>query len=302
LANGISRPLTNWANSVEGCPDWSRDGNTLIFSSSHGGEFDIWTTDIAGSSFTQLTQNSGSNTQPKYSPDGTQIVFLSNRTGKRELWLMGSDGSNQHVIGLIPLSLNDPSWSPVGDEIGYVGCTLTACNVYAITPDASASRQITSGQVNDWHIDWGPMGIVFDSDRSGHEQIWTVAAAGTGLSFITNPLGTGDFFPHWNRVTGDVVFTRSGQVNDLQDSSIWSRDNAGNESQLTKISGFLRNGDVNGDGTTDCNDLAIVTSAFGTKRGQSNYDSRADINGDGVVNIYDLSIVSRNVPAGTKCN
>src|SRR5271166_3342845 len=301
---GVARPLTNWANSVEGCPDWSPDGEKIIFSSNNGGQFDIWVTDVTGTTFSQLTEDSGSNTQPHYSPDGLQVVFLSNRTGKRELWLMQSDSSNQHLIGLSVLNINDPSWSPSGNEIAYVGCRLIGCSIYAVSPDGSAPRAITSsGPFNQWHLDWGPMGITFDSDVNGSLQLWSVSSDGFGRTrTITSPAGTGDFLPHWDRTTGGIFFTRSGETTDQPSSSIWFRDSAGNEEQLTRISGFFRNGDLNGDGITNCADLTIVKNAFGSKRGYSNYDSRADVNGDGVVNIYDLSAVSRNIPAGIKCN
>jgi Tol biopolymer transport system component len=306
--NGAARPLTNWANSVEGCPDWSSDGTKIIFSSNNAGQFDVWITDPTGTAFTQLTRDSDSNTQPHYSPDGLQVVFLSNRTGKRELWLMNSDGSSQHPIGLSTIAINDPSWSPNGKEIAYVGCRDT-CDIHVISSDGSAPRQITSSGFNDWHINWGPKGIIFDTDRNGvqriikSQQIWMISPSGSGATPLTNPAASGDFFPHWwDDSTGGIVFSRSGGVTDPAGSSIWSRDGSGHEEQLTRIFGFFRNGDLNGDGNTDCIDLAIVRKAFGTKRGQLNYDTRADVNGDSVVNIYDLSAVSQKLPTGAKCN
>ncbi len=60
-------------------------------------------------------------------------------------------------------------------------------------------------------------------------------------------------------------------------------------------------GDTTGDGVVDCSDLAIVKASFGTKTGQAGFDPRADLNGDGVVNVIDLATVSKQLPAGTKC-
>lgn len=60
-------------------------------------------------------------------------------------------------------------------------------------------------------------------------------------------------------------------------------------------------GDVNGDGTVNCADLAIVRAAFGKRSGQAGFDSRADLNRDGVVNVVDLGLVSRQLPPGTTC-
>jgi len=60
-------------------------------------------------------------------------------------------------------------------------------------------------------------------------------------------------------------------------------------------------GDLNGDGSVGCDDLAIVKASFGKKTGQTGFDPRADVNHDGIVNIVDLSTVSKQVPAGTVC-
>jgi hypothetical protein len=60
-------------------------------------------------------------------------------------------------------------------------------------------------------------------------------------------------------------------------------------------------GDLNGDGTVNCIDVAIVKASFGKRRGETGFDARADENRDGVVDINDLAFVTRQLPAGTKC-
>lgn len=60
-------------------------------------------------------------------------------------------------------------------------------------------------------------------------------------------------------------------------------------------------GDVNGDGAVTCADVAVVRAAFGSRRGQANYNAAADQNNDGLVSVIDLSLVTQKLPAGTKC-
>jgi Dockerin type I domain len=60
-------------------------------------------------------------------------------------------------------------------------------------------------------------------------------------------------------------------------------------------------GDLNGDGSVGCDDLAIVKASFGKKTGQAGFDPRADVNHDGIVNIIDLSTIAKLLPAGTVC-
>jgi hypothetical protein len=60
-------------------------------------------------------------------------------------------------------------------------------------------------------------------------------------------------------------------------------------------------GDVNGNGSVGCDDVAAVRASFGKKVGQTGYNPSADFNGDGVVNIQDLQFVVHQLPAGTRC-
>lgn len=52
--------------------------------------------------------------------------------------------------------------------------------------------------------------------------------------------------------------------------------------------------DVNNDGVIDIYDLIIVSSAFGSVPGDSNWNPAADVNGDGGVDIYDLILIASN--------
>jgi hypothetical protein len=62
---------------------------------------------------------------------------------------------------------------------------------------------------------------------------------------------------------------------------------------LKAVSRGLR-GDINGDGTVDIHDIAIVAKAFKTKPGDPNWNANADLNNDSTVNILDISIVAKD--------
>jgi parallel beta-helix repeat protein len=57
---------------------------------------------------------------------------------------------------------------------------------------------------------------------------------------------------------------------------------------------FVLYGDVNGDGTVNILDVILVSEAFGTSQGDSNYDSPSDLNQDGRINILDTILVARH--------
>lgn len=61
-------------------------------------------------------------------------------------------------------------------------------------------------------------------------------------------------------------------------------------------------GDIDGDGSVACADVAIVKAALGKRSGQAGFDERADFNKDGVIDSRDLLYVNQRLPKGTSCN
>ena len=60
-------------------------------------------------------------------------------------------------------------------------------------------------------------------------------------------------------------------------------------------------GDVNGNGWIQCDDLSSAAGAVGTHTGEPGFRAAGDVNGDGVVDVRDLAFVSQNLPVATTC-
>ncbi|HEY9107190.1 MAG TPA: dockerin type I domain-containing protein [Roseateles sp.] len=60
-------------------------------------------------------------------------------------------------------------------------------------------------------------------------------------------------------------------------------------------------GDLDGDNTVTCSDLAIVKRALGTRSGNPGFDPMADTQGDGVIDVKDVAFVTQKLPSGTSC-
>jgi Tol biopolymer transport system component len=99
--------------------DWRPDGQ-LIYSSSNGGNQDIWQMEAGGTGQRQLTSDARSNVWPTVSPDGRYIVFTSDRTGTLHLWRMDRDGNN-------PIQLTNGSgedWASISPDGQWVVFTV----------------------------------------------------------------------------------------------------------------------------------------------------------------------------------
>ncbi|HTH38901.1 MAG TPA: winged helix-turn-helix domain-containing protein [Pyrinomonadaceae bacterium] len=81
------RPLAEASDGVA----WSPDGD-LVYSSSSGGNSDIWSLDSDMVTRKQLTTEDAVDYDPQVSPDGRHIIFISNRNGKYNVWRMNFDG------------------------------------------------------------------------------------------------------------------------------------------------------------------------------------------------------------------
>ena len=76
-------------------PDWSPDGQALVFESNLDGKFSIYTIHVDGTGLRRLTVDTANNEQPRWSPDGRRVVFSSDRAGHLDLYTMNADGANQ---------------------------------------------------------------------------------------------------------------------------------------------------------------------------------------------------------------
>jgi TolB protein len=100
--------------------DWL--GNRLVYSSSRGGERDVFAADADGSNERNLTAGApGSwDTEVSGSRDGKTVVFTSWRTGQAEVWAVDADGSDLRQLTDSPETQDRrPALSPNGKSIVF---------------------------------------------------------------------------------------------------------------------------------------------------------------------------------------
>ncbi len=89
LADGQITDLTNnGAALIESAPDWSPDGQSLVFQGQEAGrpDTDIFWMTIGGTP-EKITDSDANDIQPRFSPDGQYLVFSSDRSGNWDVYI-----------------------------------------------------------------------------------------------------------------------------------------------------------------------------------------------------------------------
>ena len=185
-------------------PAWSPDGTKIAFTSSRSGDPEIYVVDASGSNLTRVTSYKGPDVSPTWNrKTGSQIAWVSGRTGLPQIYIADADGTNVQRVTDQGYAVS-PSWSPNGQFLTfswirhYGPGEPGAQDLYLMDVASKQFVQLThDGGRNDFPS-WSPDGrhIVFQSNRSGGLQIWTMLADGTAQKPLTS--GANNSQPNWS--------------------------------------------------------------------------------------------------------
>jgi len=156
-----------------------------------------------------------------------------------------------------------------------------------IVADGSANVLPTLTVLAEWNGTSLTSGYVYiDGQYRGRTGSTFTVAMGTHTVFVDNVCwGIGNFagyrytFQYWEN--NSTANPRTVTV--VEDTTI-----------KTYFYGKYCPGDIDGSGAVDSVDLGKLGSAYGSRPGDSNWNSAADLNGSGAVNSADLGILGAN--------
>jgi len=185
-------------------PSWSPDGTRLAFSSSRSGDPEIYVVDQSGGNLHRVTNSRGPDVSPTWNrKTGSQIAWVSGRSGLPRIYTMEADGTNAQEVTDQGYAVS-PSWSPNGQFLlfswmrHYGPGAPGAQDIYIMDVASKQWVQLThDGGRNDFPS-WSPDGrhVVFQSNRSGSTQIWTMLADGSNQKPLTTTGSNSQ--PNWS--------------------------------------------------------------------------------------------------------
>jgi len=120
---GQARPLTDGLGG-DHQPQYSPDGQKLVFASHRDGNYHLWVVERDGSAPRQITYGPYDHREPVWSADGAHLLFSSDRSGNYDLWKI--DLATETLTQVTSHPDNDyfPSYSPDGQQIAWISDRL----------------------------------------------------------------------------------------------------------------------------------------------------------------------------------
>ena len=165
--------------------------------------------DSDGANHRFLTTGQATALTPRFSPDYSKILYLSYLNGNPRIYVYDLATNNQRLITQSSNPTFAPRWSPDGRWILYSMAIGGNTDIYKIASSGEGQPiKLTDSPGIDIGGSFSPDGtrIVFESDRSGSQQIYVMNVDGSNqqrISFFGGRAAT----PEWSPRGDQIAFT-----------------------------------------------------------------------------------------------
>jgi dipeptidyl aminopeptidase/acylaminoacyl peptidase len=199
-------------------PQWSPDGEWLVFVSGLGGRPELWALHLPDGVLTQLTVGMGgvghlATFMPQWSPSGDAIAYVSAKSGADELWLWPRDGGEATQLTCLGARIEAFSWSPDGRWLVVASNAYGTFDIFRVAvPDGKTTRLTRDGRNEVYPTvapDGGHILYVRLNDAWTDHEVVSVAPDGDDPRVV---LTDEDFFDyHYGRSFGYPLIAPDGK-------------------------------------------------------------------------------------------
>lgn len=182
---------------------WSPDSKNIVYVSTQDGNQEIYIMDADGQNKFNITNSETNEMFPCWSPDGKTILYCAEEKEGWKIYKMNRDGTDRVKVSEYygPDWEIYPQYSPDGKKIAYFTHEPEhkTRNIFTMNKNGKDIQQLTNSHFVDENPYWSPDGkyIVFQSNRTGNYQIFTMKADGTKQTCISNNKNS-EYWPSWS--------------------------------------------------------------------------------------------------------
>lgn len=177
-------------------PSWSPDGTKIVYCKlgMQSGQWELWTIDLQ----TRIQQFLDYGLFPQWNPDPARSKIVFQRARERgsrlfSVWTIdyvnGEAYRPTEIVSAANAATMHPAWAPDGSRIVFVTVVEPdfeesevpqQSDIWVVNVDGTSRTNLTNGQYRNLYPEWCADGTVyFLSDRSGIDNIWSVATSRT---------------------------------------------------------------------------------------------------------------------------
>ncbi len=206
---GGVRQLTNEKQIVVG-PNWSSDGNSIVYTSFMRNFPDIYRIDLKKNRREMLAGYGGLNTGAALSPDGRDLALILSKDGNPELYLKNiRSGTLTRLTASVHATEASPAWSPDGQNLVYVSDQSGSPQLYILPRNGGTPKRISNRGTENVAPDWGPNGLIACSSRSGGRYTIAIIQPSSGQTTYLDTDGADYEDPSWAPDGRHIVAARS---------------------------------------------------------------------------------------------
>lgn len=127
-------------------PDWSPDGEWVVYVSDREGSMDIWKKQLAGGQAVRMTAAPGNEIEPAWSPDGRNIAFRGDLKGGG-IFITPANGGTPYQLTTFGGS---PDWSPNSRRLVFSAYG----NIYLVAASGGEPQLLIEGTSANPHPIW----------------------------------------------------------------------------------------------------------------------------------------------------